>query len=104
MKPGSATKPAPGFNIKIFNDENEELKQGETGRVCCKLPMPPSFMIGLWKNEQGFIQKYLKDTEGFYTTGDAGYFDKDGYLHVIIKLIIIIKSNDFFLHFHFNQF
>ena len=104
VKPGSATKPAPGFNIKIFNDENEELKQGETGRVCCKLPMPPSFMIGLWKNEQGFIQKYLKDTEGFYTTGDAGYFDKDGYLHVIIKLIIIIKSNDFFLHFHFNQF
>ena len=55
VKPGSATKPAPGFIIRIFNDENEELKQGETGRVCCRLPMPPSFMIGLWKNQEGFI-------------------------------------------------
>jgi acyl-coenzyme A synthetase/AMP-(fatty) acid ligase len=33
----------PGFNIKILNDENEELELGETGRVCCRLPMSPSF-------------------------------------------------------------
>jgi acyl-coenzyme A synthetase/AMP-(fatty) acid ligase len=25
-EPGSATKPAPGFLIKIFNDENEEME------------------------------------------------------------------------------
>ncbi len=37
--------------------------------------MPPSFMLGLWNNEPEFIKKYLKDTEGYYTTGDAGYFD-----------------------------
>jgi propionyl-CoA synthetase len=41
-------------------------------------------MLGLWNNEPAFIEKYLKDTPGYYTTGDAGYFDNDGYLHVII--------------------
>ena len=83
-KPGSATKPCPGHLIKIFDETNEELPQGKVGKICSKLPLPPSFMLGLWNNELAFIEKYLKDTPGYYTTGDAGYFDNDGYLHVII--------------------
>lgn len=54
--------------------------------------MPPSFMLGLWNNEEGFINKYLKDTEGYYTTGDAGFFDADGYLNVMTRLDDIINT------------
>ena len=45
------------------------------GKVCVKLPMPPSFMLTLYNNDKAFIEKYLSDTPGYYTTGDAGYFD-----------------------------
>lgn len=42
--------------------------------------MPPSFMLTLWGNDEAFIQKYLSDTPGYYTTGDAGMMDENGYL------------------------
>ena len=74
-KPGSATRPVPGHVIKIFSEENKELPTGQVGKVVSRLPCPPSFMSGLWNNEKFFIDKYLVDTPGYYTTGDAGYVD-----------------------------
>jgi len=64
-------------------DESNNPVTGKTiGRICSKLPLPPSFMLGLWENEPEFIKKYLTETKGWYVTGDAGYFDENGYLHV----------------------
>lgn len=40
-----------------------------------KLPLPPAFMLTLWGNDDAFITKYLADTPGYYTTGDAGMID-----------------------------
>lgn len=37
-----------------------------------KLPMPPAFMLSLWGNDDAFIEKYLTETPGYYTSGDAG--------------------------------
>lgn len=54
--------------------------------------MPPSFMSTLYNNDQGFLDKYMKETPGYYTTGDAGYFDKDGYLNVMTRLDDIINT------------
>ena len=48
-----------------------------------KLPMPPSFMLTLWWNNYAFIEKYLTETPGYYSTGDAGFLDENGYLHVM---------------------
>ena len=93
-KPGSATKPCPGHSLKIFDESNVELPEGKVGKICSKLPLPPSFMLGLWNNEAAFIEKYLKDTPGYYTTGDAGYFDNDGYLHVIILFKVMTRLDD----------
>ena len=40
-------------------------------------------MLTLWNNDEFFIKKYLTDTPGYYTTGDAGLFDENGYLHIM---------------------
>jgi propionyl-CoA synthetase len=32
-------------------------------------------MLTLYNNDEAFVQKYLEDAPGYYTTGDAGYFD-----------------------------
>ena len=71
-KTGSVTKPIPGYNLKVFDEHNQECKPGELGKVVMKLPMPPAFMLSLWGNDDAFIEKYLTETPGYYTSGDAG--------------------------------
>lgn len=78
--PGSVTRSVPGYNVQVFNDQNEPMGPNELGKVVIKLPMPPAFMLTLWGNDEAFIKKYLADTPGYYTTGDAGVIDEKGYL------------------------
>jgi len=54
--------------------------------------MPPSFMNTLYNNDKAFLEKYMTETPGYYTTGDAGYFDNDGYLNVMTRLDDIINT------------
>jgi propionyl-CoA synthetase len=73
--PGSVTRPVPGYDVKVFNEANEECPANELGKVVIKMPLPPAFMLTLWGNDQAFIDKYLAETPGYYTTGDAGVID-----------------------------
>lgn len=54
--------------------------------------MPPSFMLTLYGNDKAFLEKYMTETPGYYTTGDAGYYDNDGYLNVMTRLDDIINT------------
>lgn len=62
------------------------------GKVVIKLPLPPAFMLGLWNNNEAFIEKYLADTPGFYTTGDAGVIDEKGYVHIMTRTDDVINT------------
>lgn len=90
--PGSVTKPVPGYEVKIFNEANEEVQHGTLGKVVIKLPLPPAFMLTLWGNDSAFIKKYLSDTPGYYTTGDAGTIDKNGYVHIMTRMDDVINT------------
>lgn len=57
-----------------------------------KMPLPPSFMLTLWGNDEAFIQKYLSDTPGYYTTGDAGVIDENGYLSIMTRVDDVINT------------
>ena len=83
VKPGIATKPVPGWNIKILRENGEECNSQESGVVCVKLPTPPGFMLTLWNNDEGFKEKYMKDFPGYYMAGDEGFCDEDGYFHIM---------------------
>jgi len=91
--PGSVTRPVPGYQVEIVDDHNEVIATPNTlGRVAIKLPMPPSFMLTLWGNDEAFIKKYLSDTPGYYTTGDAGLLDERGYLHIMTRIDDVINT------------
>ncbi len=93
-KPGSAIKPVPGYNVHILDNENNIIsKPNELGRICCKLPMPPSFMMTLYNNDEAFSKKYLEDSPGYYQTGDCGYFDEQGYLNIMARIDDIINTS-----------
>jgi propionyl-CoA synthetase len=37
----------------------------------------------LWRDDDRYVSGYLAAHEGYYLTGDGGYFDEDGYLYVM---------------------
>lgn len=82
VKPGSATKAVCGYDIKIFNENGEELNANEEGLVVVKLPLPPGNMLGIWANEARFKASYFSKFDGYYLSGDGGYKDDEGYLFI----------------------
>ena len=90
--PGSVGKPVPGFHLQVLNDNNQPCAPNEMGKVCIKLPMPPAFMLTLWGNDEAFIKKYLAESPGYYTTGDAGVVDERGYVHIMTRVDDVINT------------
>jgi propionyl-CoA synthetase len=90
--PGSVTRPVPGYNVQVFDESNAPVAPGVLGKVVIKLPLPPAFMLTLWGNDQAFIEKYLAETPGYYTTGDAGMFDEKGYFHIMTRMDDVINT------------
>ena len=91
IKFGSATKPCPGYHIEILDDEGNAVKQGVQGNVAIKLPLPPGCLSTLWNDTTRFKEAYLSDFPGYYTSGDGGYFDDDGYLFVMGRVDDVIN-------------
>ncbi|HEX9819039.1 MAG TPA: propionyl-CoA synthetase [Methylomirabilota bacterium] len=91
VKPGSPTKAAPGYDVRVLGDDNTELAPGQTGSIAIKLPMPPGCLPTLWNNDAGYEQSYLAKHPGHYLTGDAGYRDEDGYLYIMSRVDDIIN-------------
>ena len=82
-KPGSATLPSPGFDVRILDDSGNELPAGQQGSIAVKLPMPPSCLPTVWGDFNRFHEGYLSEFPGYYCSGDGGYKDEDGYVFIM---------------------
>lgn len=91
IKPGSCTKPVPGYEIHILDEGGEEVALEVGGNIAIKLPLPPGCLPTLWNNDQGFQNAYLSTYPGYYVTADAGFKDRDGYLWVMGRTDDIIN-------------
>lgn len=91
VKPGSPSRPVPGYDVRVLAPDLSEVKAGEMGAICIKLPLPPSCLPTLWNADQRYIESYLLDYPGYYKTGDAGYVDEDGYIYVMSRTDDIIN-------------
>ncbi len=91
VKPGSPTKPAPGWNLQVVDANCNQMKPGEIGALVVKLQLPPGTLPTLWNNDQGFIKSYLEEFPGYYKTADAGFIDEDGYVFVMSRTDDIIN-------------
>ena len=95
VKHGSATRPVPGWDVRVLDAESEgearELSAGEIGALAVKLPLPPGALPSLWEADDHFMQTYLQTFPGFYQTADAGFIDEDGYISVMTRTDDIIN-------------
>jgi propionyl-CoA synthetase len=82
-KPGSATVPMPGWDVRILGADGRELGPNEEGAIALRLPLPPGALPTLWGDDQRYIDNYLTQYDGYYLSGDSGYIDDDGYVFVM---------------------
>lgn len=88
---GSAGRAVPGYNFACLGSDHRQVKSGESGDIVLRLPLPPGCLTSLWKNDDGFKSSYLTAHPGYYETGDAGFIDVDGYIHVMSRTDDIIN-------------
>ncbi|MEM9530270.1 MAG: AMP-binding protein [Pseudomonadota bacterium] len=91
IRPGSAGKPMPGWDVAVLDDAGGSLPAGEIGAIVCRLPLPPGALPTLWNAEDRFREAYLTAFPGCYQSGDAGYLDDDGYLYVMTRTDDVIN-------------
>lgn len=84
-RPGSIGFPLPNLEVKIDNPNEQGI-----GEITVK---GPSVMLGYYQNEEE-TKKVLK--KGWFSTGDLGYFDKDGFLYITgrKKDVIVLKNGE----------
>ena len=91
VKHGSPTKPVPGYDIHVLDEKCEPVKPGDIGAIVVKLPLPPGCLPTLWGADDRYVSSYLEDYPGHYKTGDAGYFDEDGYIYIMTRTDDVIN-------------
>jgi len=92
VKPGSCTKPMPGYDVRVLDDTGSDVSPGTIGSIVVRLPLPPGNLVTLWNNDRDFVRTYLEIYPGYYLTGDAGYIDGEGYLWIMSRTDDIINT------------
>ncbi|MDB4444495.1 long-chain-fatty-acid--CoA ligase [bacterium] len=93
-KPDSVGCPIPSVDVKIVDDDGEEVAHGKPGEIAVRTWRPGMF---------GVMKEYYKDPEytgnqflgDFMRTGDIGRLDDDGYLYVVDRKKDMIVSGGF---------
>ncbi len=89
-KPGSATKPLPGVDAAVVDEQGNELEEGQ-GLLVLRRPWP-GMLRTLYKDPERFKQTYFsKFGLTTYFVGDAARKDRDGYFWVIGRVDDVIN-------------
>jgi propionyl-CoA synthetase len=91
VKAGSPTRPAPGWEVRVLDAGGGPAPPEEIGAIVCKLPLPPGSFSALWRADDQLHRSYFASFPGYYETGDSGYLDADGYVHVMARTDDIIN-------------
>jgi len=77
-RPGCAGRAQPGWEIRLLEEDGTEVATGEAGEIVAR-PSSPSLMMAGYLNKPEETAKLIRD--GWFHTGDYGYFDAEGYFH-----------------------
>jgi len=87
-------QPLPGHDMRLIDDDGNEVAQGETGEVVGR---SPAMMTGYHGRKQATADAEWYDKEGnrFIRHGDIGRFDEDGFLILMDRKKDLIISGGF---------
>ncbi len=78
-KAGSMGRPVPGHDVRILNEESQEVPRGEVGDIAVRAG-DPVMLLQYWDNPEATEKKYRN---GWLIMGDQGYMDEDGYIFFV---------------------
>lgn len=87
-KTGTIGVPMPSTEVAIFDDNGNQLSQGETGEICAR---GPQVMSGYWKQDNSNVFY----PGGWFKTGDIGMMDEDGFFKIVDRKKDMIKVSGF---------
>ena len=89
-KPGSATRPLPGIDAAVVDDDGKPVEGGE-GLLVLRRPWP-GMLRTLYREEERFIETYFsRFGPETYLVGDAAREDEDGYLWVLGRIDDVVN-------------
>ncbi len=89
LKPDSVGIPLPPTEVKICDDEGNELPRGQIGEIWMRIPS--SKPRRYFKDDESTQKVWTQD--GWTKTGDLGYMDEEGYIYIVDrKKDIIIRG------------
>lgn len=74
---GSIGLPLPSTEVVLFDDDGNEVKEGEKGELCCK---GPQVFSGYWERKEETDATFIND---YFKTGDIATMDEDGYFRIV---------------------
>jgi len=90
LKPGSATRPLPGIEAAIFDEEGKEAAPNEGGHLVIKQPWP-GMLRGVYGDPARFKKTYFTRFAGIYDPEDGARKDTDGYFWIMGRLDDVIN-------------
>jgi acyl-CoA synthetase (AMP-forming)/AMP-acid ligase II len=76
----------PGYEIKVVDGEGNTVPTGSVGEILIR---SGTIMKGYWKRPDATSKSVV---DGWFYSGDAGYFDEDGYLYIHDRVKDMIVS------------
>jgi long-chain acyl-CoA synthetase len=77
-KPGSIGTPIAGVEMQVWDDDGNEVPQGEVGEIVIR---GHNVMKGYWNRPEATEEAI--DDDGWFRTGDMAKVDEDGYFFIV---------------------
>jgi len=90
LKPGSATRPIPGTDVAVVDEQGNELPPNRKGYLIIRKPWP-GMLLTLWGDDKKYKSVYWSKFENNYYPGDYAMKDSDGYFWLLGRADDILK-------------
>ncbi len=96
LKPGSCTKPFPGLDVDVVDEEGNSCAPGVEGKLVIKNPWP-GMLRTIYGDPDRMVKTYFSAFPGknWYMAGDSARKDEDGYFWVIGRIDDVIKVSGY---------
>jgi acetyl-CoA synthetase len=77
LKPGSATRPFPGVDAAVYDEQGNEVGPGGGGYLVLRRPWP-AMLRGIHNDHDRYVETYWSKYPDIYFAGDGARIDEDG--------------------------
>jgi acetyl-CoA synthetase len=89
VREGSMGRPMPGWDVRILDEDERPVEQGDRGEICLRARSNPHYPLGYWRNEEASRETFGGD---WFHTKDAAVEDEDGYFWYVGRADDVIIS------------